>query len=467
MTFSVLTDIICREVSIQGAGNLNRDLTKGNITKTMLLFALPMTAGNILQQFYNIADTLIVGKFLGAGALAAVGASYALMIFLTSILLGLCMGSGALFSIRYGEKNIEKLKSSIFVSFFLIAGVTIIINIFSFTFIDKIINFMKIPENIFQMTKDYLWIIFIGIGFTFLYNFFASLLRALGNSVVPLVFLAVSAVVNIILDLWFVLGCHWGVGGAAGATVIAQGISGIGIAVYTFHKFSWIFSGFSKKFFTRSILKEISQYSFLTCMQQSIMNLGILMVQGLVNSFGTVIMAAFAAAVKIDSFAYMPVQDFGNSFSTFIAQNYGAKESERIKEGIRKAVKISTIFCVFISGAVYFFAEKLMLIFIQPHETEIIAEGVRYLRTEGLFYCGIGCLFLLYGFYRAVEKPGISLILTIISLGTRVVLSYSLAGISSIGVKGIWWSIPIGWILADAAGFLYYCKNKKILKNKI
>ena len=248
MTFSALTDIICREVSIQGAGNLNRDLTKGNITKTMLLFALPMTAGNILQQFYNIADTLIVGKFLGAGALAAVGASYALMIFLTSILLGLCMGSGALFSIRYGEKNIEKLKSSIFVSFFLIAGVTIIINIFSFTFIDKIINFMKIPENIFQMTKDYLWIIFIGIGFTFLYNFFASLLRALGNSVVPLVFLAVSAVVNIILDLWFVLGCHWGVGGAAGATVIAQGISGIGIAVYTFHKFSWIFSGFSKNF---------------------------------------------------------------------------------------------------------------------------------------------------------------------------------------------------------------------------
>lgn len=191
------------------------------------------------------------------------------------------------------------------------------------------------------------------------------------------------------------------------------------------------------------------------------------MVQGLVNSFGTVIMAAFAAAVKIDSFAYMPVQDFGNSFSTFIAQNYGAKESGRIKEGIRKAVKISTIFCIFISGAVYLFAEKLMLIFIQPHETEIIAEGVRYLRTEGVFYFGIGCLFLLYGFYRAVEKPGISLVLTIISLGTRVVLSYYLAGIPSIGVKGIWWSIPIGWILADAVGFLYYYKNKNILKNKI
>ena len=445
---------------------MNRDLTKGNITKTMLLFALPMIAGNILQQFYNIADTFIVGKFLGADALAAVGSSYALMIFLTSILLGLCMGSGALFSIRFGEKNEEKLKSSIFVSFFLILAVTIVINIFSFVFIDKIINFMRIPENIFKITKDYLWIIFFGIGFTFLYNFFASLLRALGNSVVPLIFLAISAIINIVLDLWFVIDLGWGVKGAGGATVIAQGISGIGIAIYTYYKFSWIFSGFSKKFFSKSILKEISQYSFLTCMQQSIMNLGILMVQGLVNSFGTVIMAAFTVAVKIDSFAYMPVQDFGNSFSTFIAQNYGAGESKRIKEGIKNAVKVSTLFCVFISGIVYIFAEKLMLIFVQPNEIEIIEEGIRYLRIEGVFYWGIGCLFLLYGFFRAIEKPGISLILTIVSLGTRVVLSYSLAGIPVIGVKGIWWSIPIGWILADGVGFFYYLKNKKNLDRR-
>ena len=445
---------------------MNRDLTRGNITKTMLLFALPMIAGNILQQFYNIADTFIVGKFLGADALAAVGSSYTLMIFLTSILLGLCMGSGALFSIRFGEKNQEKLKSSIFVSFFLILIVTVVINIFSFVFIDKIINFMRIPENIFKITKDYLWIIFLGIGFTFLYNFFASLLRALGNSVVPLIFLATSAITNILLDLWFVIDLGWGVKGAGGATVIAQGISGIGIAIYTYYKFSWIFSGFSKKFFSKNILKEISQYSFLTCMQQSIMNLGILMVQGLVNSFGTVIMAAFTVAVKIDSFAYMPVQDFGNSFSTFIAQNYGAGESKRIKEGIKNAIKVSTLFCVFISGVVYIFAEKLMLIFVQPNEIEIIGEGIRYLRIEGVFYWGIGCLFLLYGFFRAIEKPGVSLILTIVSLGTRVVLSYSLAGIPVIGVKGIWWSIPIGWILADGVGFFYYLKNKRNLDKR-
>ena len=190
------------------------------------------------------------------------------------------------------------------------------------------------------------------------------------------------------------------------------------------------------------------------------------MVQGLVNSFGTVIMAAFTVAVKIDSFAYMPVQDFGNSFSTFIAQNYGAGESKRIKEGIKNAVKVSTLFCVFISGIVYIFAEKLMLIFVKSNEIEIIEEGIKYLRIEGVFYWGIGCLFLLYGFFRAIEKPGISLILTIVSLGTRVVLSYSLAGIPVIGVKGIWWSIPIGWILADAVGFFYYLKNKRNLDKR-
>lgn len=445
---------------------MNQDLTKGNITKTITMFALPMIIGNLLQQFYNIADTLIVGKFLGSQALAAVGASYTLMIFLTSILLGLCMGSGALFSMEFGKKNIEKLKSGIFVSFILIGIFTVVLNILSFLLIDFIIILMKIPDDIYNLTKEYLFIIFIGIVFTFLYNYFSSLLRAVGNSVVPLVFLAVSAVINIILDLWFVIGFQWGVAGAAAATVIAQGIAGLGISFYTFYKFPWLRIKRGQMKFKKEIVKEISQYSFLTCIQQSVMNLGILMVQGLINSFGTTVMAAFAVAVKIDSFAYMPVQDFGNAFSTFIAQNFGAGKSCRIREGIKSAVKITVIFCVAVSASVCIFAERLMLLFVQPHETEILAVGVQYLRIEGIFYWGIGCLFLFYGYYRAVKKPEISVLLTIISLGTRVVLAYSLSRISSVGVLGIWWSVPIGWVLADITGYLYYRKNRKIL-NKI
>ena len=280
---------------------------------------------------------------------------------------------------------------------------------------------------------------------------------------VPLIFLAVSAVLNIALDPWFVLEWKRGVAGAAEATVIAQYISGVGIALY-----SWIWCPQ-----LRSIRKgcrirwrcvqEIAGFSILTCVQQSVMNLGILMVQGLVNSFGPTVMAAFAAAVKIDAFAYMPVQDFGNAFSTFIAQNYGAQKESRIRSGLKGAVGASMLFCIVVSVLVCAFARPLMMLFVDAGEVEIIAEGVRYLRIEGSFYCGIGCLFLLYGLYRGLGKPGMSVVLTVISLGTRVALAYALSAVPSIGVTGIWWSVPIGWALADMAGILYYIFRKKQL----
>ena len=444
---------------------MQKNLTQGPITKTLVVFALPMIGGNMLQQLYNIADTLIVGRFIGSEALAAVGSSYTLMTFLTSILLGLCMGSGAVFSIRYGEGDMEKLHESLGASFVLILAVAAVLNLAVFLLIDPIMYFLQVPGEIYDMMRQYLWVIFWGILATFLYNYFACLLRAVGNSVAPLIFLAVSSVMNIVLDLWFVLGFHWGVAGAAFATVLSQYVSGIGLAVYTYWKTPEfrIQPRYLKP--KPAMLKEIGQFSFLTSVQQSVMNLGILMVQGLVNSFGTVIMAAFAAAVKIDSFAYMPAQEFGNAFSTFVAQNYGAGKSERIRKGIKTAVVLSVGFCLVISLLVFIFAGPLMTIFVDPAETEILEAGVEYLRIEGAFYCGIGCLFLLYGLYRAIKRPGMSVVLTIFSLGTRVVLAYVLSGIDFIGVTGIWWSVPIGWALADLVGFVYYKKNKKKLFN--
>ena len=241
--------------------------------------------------------------------------------------------------------------------------------------------------------------------------------------------------------------------------MIAQYISGVGIAVYTWLRFPQVRSVARPRTLRAQRIREIFSYSSLTCVQQSVMNLGILMVQGLVNSFGPVVMAAFAAAVKIDAFAYMPVQDFGNAFSTFIAQNYGAKQNDRIRSGLKSAVLISAAFCVVLSALVCAFAKPLMLLFVDAGETEILREGVRYLHIEGAFYCGIGCLFLLYGLYRALGKPGMSVVLTVISLGTRVALAYLLSSLPSIGVTGIWWSVPIGWALADFVGFVYYKKK--------
>lgn len=401
---------------------MQRTLTEGPITRNILLFALPLMFGTLLQQMYNIADTWVVGRFLGADALAAVGSSYTLMTFLTSILLGLCMGSGAAISMQYGSGEEEKMRNSVFQSFDLV-------------------------------------VIFLGIFATFLYNYFANLLRAIGNSMVPLIFLAVSAILNVVLDLLCVIVLGWGVAGAAGATVFSQYVSGVGIGLYTLKKFPHLCPRRADCRWDKRNLATILNLSVMTSIQQSIMNFGILMVQGLVNSFGIVIMAAFAAAVKIDSFAYMPVQDFGNAFSTYVAQNYGAGKSERIRKGIRSAGLTSAAFCILISVLVWAFAAPLMGIFVDSGQSEIIAAGVHYLRIEGACYIGIGILFLLYGYYRAVNKPMMSVVLTIASLGTRVALAYLLSA-TPLGVTGIWLSVPIGWALADAIGIGYYLKTK-------
>lgn len=435
---------------------MNQDLTQGNISKAMLAFALPMMLGNLLQQCYNIADTLIVGRFLGADALAAVGSAYTLMTFLTSVQLGLSMGSGAVFSMRFGERDWDGLKSSAFAAFLLIGLVTVALNVAAFLALDPILRFLKVPAAVYPLMRAYVWIVLAGLFATFLYNYFASLLRAVGNSVVPLVFLGIAAALNIGLDLLFVLSFHWGVQGAAAATVAAQYVSGAGILIYTLCRVPRLRPSRRHLAVGRETVKELSRFSLITCLQQSVMNFGILMVQGLVNSFGPAVMAAFAAAVKIDSFAYMPVQDFGNAFSTFVAQNYGAKRQDRINRGVRSAVIAAAAFCVAVTAAVCLLARPLMLLFVSPSETEILRIGVQYLRIEGAFYLGIGCLFLLYGFYRAVGRPGMSFILTVISLGTRVALAYLLSGVEAIGVAGVWWSVPIGWLLADAAGIGYY-----------
>lgn len=432
------------------------NLTQGGITGTLLRFTLPMMAGALLQQCYNIADTLIVGQFVGPEALAAVGSAYTLMVFLCSILLGLSLGSSTVFSQQYGRGSLSALRHSTWVSFVLILAITVVLNVAAFLALDPILRFLQVPAEVYPLMRDYLWIIFWGILFTFIYNFYAALLRAVGDSVTPLWFLSLSVVLNIGLDLFFILSLDWGIEGAAAATVIAQGAAALGIVIYTYRKRPELKIRRNEIYLDRATLKEITEFSTLSCVQQSVMNLGFLMVQGLVNSFGTVVMAAFAAAVKIDAFAYMPVQEFGNAFSTFVAQNFGARKRQRIRRGIRQALLITCLFSLAVSLLIFLFAEPLMLIFVKPDEVEILRIGAQYLRIEGAFYALIGILFLLYGYYRSVRMPGMSVILTVLSLGTRVALSYILASLPAVGVTGIWWSIPIGWFIADLVGIVYY-----------
>lgn len=435
---------------------MKKSLTEGSILKSMILFALPLILGNMLQQLYNVVDTYIVGHFLGANALAGVGASYSIVTFITSLILGLCMGAGVLFSMLYGAKRDKELKNSFVISFVFIGVISVLIMGLSISFVDPLLKFLNVPNDIYVLTRNYIVIIFYGIFFTFLYNYFASLLRALGDSKTPLLFLGISTISNIILDITFILYISKSVKSVAYATIISQAISAIFMIVYTLHKKKEYVPYKEHCYLDKRIFNKFISYSLLTCIQQSVMNFGIMLVQGIVNSFGVTVMAGFSTAVKIDTLAYMPVQDFGNAFSTFVAQNKGANKEDRVNKGLKYACIVSILFCIVISSVIYMFAENFMMIFLNINEIEAISVGVQYLRIEGACYIGIGLLFLWYGYYRGIGKPFISVILTVISLGTRVILSYTLSNISAIGVLGIWWSIPIGWFLADVTGLFYY-----------
>ena len=311
---------------------MQQDLTQGSIRAGLIRFSLPLIAGNLLQQLYNVADTLIVGRFLGNVALAAVGSAFSLMILLTSLVLGLCMGSGVVFSQLYGEGSMDKLKTAMTNAFCLIAALSVLLTVLSYALLDAFIVLLRVPPEAVPDITSYLRVIFAGIFFTFLYNFFAAALRSVGNSLASLLFLLLSTVVNIALDLLFVLVLRRGVAGAALATVIAQGLSAAGIALYFFFRLPDLRPRRSNFRLDRPLLSRIASVSVLTSVQQSIMNFGILLVQSLVNSFGVATMAAFAAGVKIDSFAYSPAQDFANGFATFVAQNTGAGKPERVRK---------------------------------------------------------------------------------------------------------------------------------------
>lgn len=434
----------------------NRDLTSGSITAGLWAFAVPFMLGNLLQQFYHLVDTWVVGRYIGDHALAAVGSSYTLMTFLTSVVIGLSLGTGSFLSIAFGKKEPDTIRNGIFLSASVIGALTLGIMGAFYLFLDPVISLLRVPEGLAEDMRLYLAYVFLGFFATFLYNYLSNVLRGMGNSTVPLIFLGIAVLLNVFLDLYFVIALELGIKGAAVATVIAQYASGIGILLYVWFACPQYRIRREDMRWNRKNVRGILSLSGFTCLQQSMMNFGILLVQGVVNSFGAEVMAAFTVAVKIDTIAYMPVQDFGNAFSVFVAQNFGARRRERIRAGVRQAVLSVALFCAVVSTAVFAFAEPLMGIFVDETSRETIAIGVKYLRIEGACYIGIGILFLLYGYYRAVERPLMSVILTVLSLGTRVVLANALSSVPEVNVVGIWVSIPIGWAAADLFGIGYY-----------
>lgn len=437
-------------------------MTKGNPAKILFYFALPMILGNIIQQLYNIVDSMIVGNFLGADKLAAVGASYPITFVFITIANGASIGCGVLISQYFGSKNIEKMKTSIYTSLISIFIFSFILTIIGLTFCNTILNLMNIPRNIFYDCHGYINIYFMGIIFLFLYNISNASFNALGNSKTPLMFLIISSILNVFLDLLFVLKFNLDVKGVAYATLISQGFSAILSLSYLLLKVKSIKVNKDYKLFDFSMLKKISKIAIPSILQQSIVSIGNLFVQSLVNSYGSVVIAGYTSASKIDSICILPLTSLSNAISTFTAQNIGGRKSNRVKKGYKAALIMIVIFSTFAAIILFIFGNNLVGIFIDSNANkDVMLIGHEYLKIVSMFYFLMGLMVTTNGVLRGAGDLKIFLISSLANLSTRVICAYILANF--IGQSAIWWAVPIGWAIASAISVVRYRSGKYLL----
>ena len=421
------------------------DMTRGDPVRLLLNFSAPLFLSNLLQQFYNVADTLIVGQFLGATALAAVGSSYTLMTFLTSILLGMCMGSGAVFSIRFGEGDRARLKNSLSLSFLMIAAFTVVMNLAVFLLIDPMMGLLQVPEEILPIAVNYLRIVFGGLLFTFFYNFLAATMRALGDSKSALYFLMVSSVLNIGGDLFFVEVLNWGSEGCALSTVLSEAVCCVLCLIYIRFKIPVLQLGRRWLIFDSSLLKKTVSYGWTSAMQQATVQLGKIAVQAIVNTMGVNAMAAFAASSRIDDFAYTPQQNIGHATTTLMAQNRGAGKKDRVRAGFFCGLKIEAIYAVCIAVLCFFGAEPIIRLFVD--DPGVVELGVRFLRLVSLFYLMPAATNGIQGFFRGIGDLKVTLVSSTFNMVFRVAAAAVFVLVWKMEIEALPYSYAVGWVV--------------------
>lgn len=430
-----------------------KDLTKGNEGKLILQFAIPMLLGNIFQQLYNVIDSVIVGKFLGKEALAAVGASFPIIFMLISLVVGITMGSTVIISQCYGAKNYERIRLAISTMYLFMFFASIVVASVGIGFAPDIFRLMQLPQEILPQATTFLRIYFIGLPAFFGYNAVSAFLRGLGDSKTPLYFLIISTLVNIILDLLFIAVFHWGIAGAAIATIISQAGAFIS-AVWWLNRTSRLMHislnqlKFDKKIFIQSI-----QIGLPTGLQQTIVAIGMMALMGIVNGFGTSVIAAYTVVGRIESLATLPAMNFSMAISTFVGQNLGAGRLDRVKTGLRATLKLSMLFSLIISAFVVIFGSFIMTMFTS--DAEVIRTGHEYLIITGCFYVLFSTMFTFTGLFRGAGDTLIPMFFTLFSLWlVRIPLAYLFSTIW--GTHGIWWAIPIGWLSGVVLAISYY-----------
>jgi len=442
-------------------------MTKGSTARHIIAFTLPLLVGNIFQQMYNMVDTFVVGRYIGKDALAAVGTSFTVTLLINTLIMGLCAGMSILVSQSFGAKEYQKLKRAVSTAIIVTAAGSALFTAAGLMLAKPLLSLLGTPAELFQSASAYLSILFWGTLFVFSYNAFAAMLRSIGDSKTPLYFLIISSVINIVLDLFFVLKLNMGVAGVAYATVISQAVSSISCAAYTFKKVPMFRIKLSEMVFDRRVFSTMFKFGSASMIQNSAFSLGMMLIQGLVNSYGANVMAAYATAAKIESFVQMPLQNIGMAVSTYTAQNTGAGNLERVKKGIVSAIKIVAVFTLAMTALMLTFSKYLILIFIDKAETEVVSIGVEYLNLVAVFYIFLGFIHIFVNFLRGTGYVLFPMINTISELSFRVIIAYSFAFF--MGYHGIFWGRPLSFMLS--AGCLIYAYRKggwqqKVLANR-
>lgn len=436
-----------------------KDLTTGDETRQLIWFALPMLLGNIFQQFYNMVDSFVVGRFIGTEALAAVGTSFPIIFLMLSLIMGVTMGASVLISQFFGARDSSSLKKVIATSYLFIfwAGVALsIVGVFS---ADFILRALAVPADIMPDASAYLRIIFAGMLTTFGYNGVAAMLRGLGDSKTPLYLLIVATLVNIVLDLVFVIVLDWGVKGVAWATVIAQGISFVGALIVLEKRNEYVRLDFANLRWNKPIFSHMLRIGLPTGIQQTLVSVGMMVLSRVVNGFGPAAMAAYTAAARIDSIASMPAMNLSQAVTTFTGQNIGAGKVERVRRGHLSALGVSSAISLAITLGVVFFGRPLMGIFTT--DAEVIGIGAQYLVIVGVFYVLFGLMLINNGVMRGAGDVFIPMINTILALWLiRVPCALLFTKVFGWGTNGIWWAIPAGWVVGAVFSTSYYLSGR-------
>ena len=438
---------------------MSKDLTKGSPTKVLLAFTIPLLLGNLFQQFYNIADSVVVGQFVNENALGAVGSSFPILFLSIAISVGMGTGCSVVISQYFGAQRIKDVKSAVntsIIAFLILGAVVAILGQF---IIDPLLALLKSPPEIIQYSKDYLSWIFLGSIFTFLYNVCNSIFTALGDSKTPMFMLIIAAIINVVLDLVFVINFNMEVVGVAVATVIAQAVAAL-VSYYLLRKrLSTMYTDEEPKKFDFQLLKKMIHIAIPSTIQQSMISVGMLAVQGLINSYGNVVVAGFTAAQKIDSIAMMPMMNVSNAVSTFTAQNIGANETKRIKEGYWGALRLSFITCVVISIVIFLSGDFLIGLFVDSTANSgVCAVCTEYLKTVSIFYFLMSLMFVTNGVLRGSGDMNAFLISSMLNLASRIAFAYMLNPV--LQYSAIYWAIPIGWTIGTIVSIIRYRTGK-------